>query len=650
MTKDGQNRVIIESVTPEIDGGKYPARRVVGQSVWVEADIFADGHDVLQAEILYKAEKDKTWQKTYLKPTVNDRWAGKFKVEKQGIYQFKIEAWVDWSLTWQHNIERKIQDGQNVKVELLDGIQYLEALKKAVPKPEGKIVATWIELFKDESRYAEAIQLALSHELHDIFYQYPLRQHVTVYDNNLRVYVDRKKALFSTWYEFFPRSSSLVPGKHGTFKECEHILPRIAEMGFDVLYFPPIHPIGIAHRKGKNNSTIAETEDVGSPWAIGAPTGGHKDILGDLGTLADFKHLIQVAKKEYNIEIAMDYALQCSPDHPYVKAHPQWFRWRPDGTVQYAENPPKKYQDILPINFETEDWQNLWNELLSILIYWCEQGITIFRVDNPHTKAFLFWEWAIAEVKKKFPDTLFLSEAFTRPRVMHKLAKIGFTQSYTYYTWRNNKKELTEYMIELSQGLGKEYFRPNFWPNTPDINPWDLQDGNEAKFLFRYFMAATLSSNYGMYGPVYEYMIHAPYPFKEEYLDSEKYEVKNWDWTKTNTLIELIKRTNKARQENAALQETNNITMCNIDDEQMIAYFKQTEDKSNSLFMVVNMDPYNQRWARVQLPLHLLGGMNRNGFVMHDLITGQKYHWREEWNVIGLSPSLPVHLFRVELP
>jgi starch synthase (maltosyl-transferring) len=650
MTNEGQKRVIIETVSPEIDGGRFYAKRVVGQSVNVQADIFADGHDVLNAEIHYKHEKEKTWHKTYLKPIGNDRWGGKFYVQKQGIYEYRIEAWVDWPLTWQHNIERKIQDGQNVKVELLDGIQYLEALLKVIPKAESKTVEKWIEYFKDSQQYNEAIKAALSHGLHELFYNHPYKQFVTIYDKKLKIYVDRKKALFSAWYEFFPRSSSVTPGKHGTFKDCEHILPRIAEMGFDVLYFPPIHPIGIAHRKGKNNSTIAEPEDVGSPWAIGGPTGGHKDILPELGTLADFKHLIKVAKEEYNIEIALDYALQCSPDHPYVKEHPQWFRWRPDGTVQYAENPPKKYQDILPINFETEDWENLWKELLDILLYWCKQGITIFRVDNPHTKAFRFWEWAIAEVKKKYPDTLFLSEAFTRPRVMHQLAKAGFTQSYTYYTWRNNKQELTEYMIELSQGPGRQYFRPNFWPNTPDINPWDLQDGNEAKFLFRYFMAATLSSNYGMYGPVYEYMIHEPYPFKEEYLDSEKYEVKHWDWTKTNKLIELIKRTNKARQENPALQETNNITMCTITDDQMIAYFKQTEDRSNSLLMIVNMDPHNERWAKVQLPLHLLGGMNRNGFLMHDLITNERYIWREEWNIVGLSPNLPVHLFRVELP
>jgi starch synthase (maltosyl-transferring) len=642
-----QNRVIIEGVTPELDGGKYAIKRIIGQPVNLQMCLVADGHDVLAGEILYKHEKEKNWKSVAIEPIGNDIWTGGFRVEKQGIYQYKIAAWIDQPLTWQHNIERKIKDFQHVNVELLDGLQYLKPLLTKVNKTEAKYIEHLIKIFEDTARYNEAVHEAQSTRLEDIFKRYPAKTFATHYDKNLRVYVDRQKALFSTWYEFFPRSASQEIGKHGTFKDCERLIPRTAELGFDTLYFPPIHPIGKDHRKGKNNATIAQPDDVGSPWAIGGIEGGHKDIHPQLGTLEDFKSLIKTAES-YGIEIAMDYALQCSPNHPYVKQYPQWFKWRPDGSVQYAENPPKKYQDILPINFETEDWKNLWNELLSILLYWCEVGIKVFRVDNPHTKSFYFWEWAIAEVKKKYPDTLFLAEAFTRPHIMHSLAKLGFSQSYTYYTWRNTKKEIIEYMHEISNGIGNQYFRPNFWPNTPDINPYILQNGNESLFLSRYFMAATLSSNYGIYGPVYEFMIHEPYPNKEEYLDSEKYEIKTWDWNYRNRMTEVIRRTNQIRKENPALQDTYNFVNCPVQDEYILAYLKQNPEKDNNILCVVNTDPYNRRGAMLQMPLYLLGVHEGYPLLMHDLLTGQKYIWTREWNYVELSPEFPFHLFRIE--
>lgn len=640
-----QSRVIIEHLYPEINGGKHFIKRVVGQKVDIEVDLYGDGHDKVNGELLFKHEKEKNWRSVYLNPTYNDRWQASFRVEKQGFYEYKVQGWVDHPTNWQYNLKRKIDDGQHVDVELLDGIQYLDFVAKKANKTEKKYLKDLKTLFEDKDKYKKAIKEALSKKLEELFLKYPYKQFATEYNKGLQVYVDRKKALFSAWYEFFPRSASQEQGRHGTFKDCELLMPRIAELGFDTVYFPPIHPIGKDFRKGKNNSTKAEAGDVGSPWAIGAEEGGHKAILSDLGTLEDFKNLVAKAKEE-GIEIALDYALQCSPNHPYVKEHPQWFRWRPDGTVQYAENPPKKYQDILPINFETEDWKNLWNELKSILEFWIEQGVNIFRVDNPHTKAFTFWEWVIAEIKKKYPDTLFLSEAFTRPRVMHQLAKVGFTQSYTYYTWRNTKQELIEYMNELTKGDGKEYFKPNFWANTPDINPVSLQSGKQAAFLTRYFMSATLSSNYGMYGPVLEYMVHEQLPPKEEYMDSEKYEVKHWNWHIENKMTEVIRKVNKARKENPALQDTNNFEACAIENDQVFAYFKQDESQENNFLMVVNLDPDHKQGGWVRLPLEKL---HANNFVMHDLISGEQYHWNQEWNYVELEPNkYPFHLLKIE--
>ncbi|POY36191.1 alpha-1,4-glucan--maltose-1-phosphate maltosyltransferase [Flavobacterium alvei] len=640
-----QTRIVIENVMPQLDGGIYPIKRIVNQTVKVTADVFSDGHDVIECCVKFKHEKDKKWQEVRMNPTSNDNWNASFKVEKQGFYTYFVEGWVDYALNWQHGTERKIQDNQYVKSELLEGAEYVRAILDFADSNEKDYLNTLVYYFTTEHEYDNAIREATSSYLHHIFKKYPIR-FLENKSSELKVYVDRKKALFSTWYEFFPRSASAEEGKHGTFKDCERLLPRVASMGFDTLYFPPIHPIGEVNRKGKNNATNAELGDVGSPWGIGSQYGGHKSTHPELGSVEDFKSLVKKAK-DLGIEVAMDYALQAAPDHPYVKDFPQWFKWRPDGTVQYAENPPKKYQDIQPIYFESSDWKNLWKELLDVALFWIEEcGVRIFRVDNPHTKPFYFWGWLIGEIKKKHPDVLFLAEAFTRPKIMNELAKQGFTQSYTYYTWRNSKKELTDYVEELTQSEQKEFYRPNFWPNTPDINPGHLQHGNESIHLQRYFLAATLSSSVGIYGPVFEYQISEPLaPGKEEYLNSEKYEYFKWDWDRQNKITTLISRINNFRNEHASLQQTNNIEFCPTNNDQVLSYYKFDDDKQDQTLMVVSLDSNYTVQSMVLLPQDL---RNNLPLKITDLITGNSYVWESEWNFIELSADLPFHLFKVE--
>ncbi len=640
-----QTRIVIENVLPQLDGGVYPIKRIVNQIVNVSADVFSDGHDVIECCVKFKHENDKNWQEVRMQPAVNDSWNASFKVEKQGYYTFFVEGWVDYALNWQHGILRKIQDNQYVKSELLEGAEYVRAILDVVNKNEKDYLNTLVYYFTTEHEYDNAIREATSSYLNEIFKKYPKR-FLENKSLDLKVYVDRKKALFSTWYEFFPRSASSELGKHGTFKDCERLLPRVASMGFDTLYFPPIHPIGEVNRKGKNNATNAEPGDVGSPWGIGSQYGGHKSTHPELGSIEDFKTLVQKAK-ELGIEVAMDYALQAAPDHPYVKDFPQWFKWRPDGTVQYAENPPKKYQDIQPIYFESSDWKNLWKELLDVALFWIEKcDIKIFRVDNPHTKPFYFWGWLINEIKKKHPDVLFLAEAFTRPKIMNELAKQGFSQSYTYFTWRNSKQELTEYVEELTKSDQKEFYRPNFWPNTPDINPGHLQHGNESIHLQRYFLAATLSSSVGIYGPVFEYQISTPLaPGKEEYLNSEKYEFFKWDWDRQNKITTVISRINKIRKEHASLQQTNNIIFCATNNEKIMAYYKFDDEKQDETLMVASLDSNNTAQSVVQLPGDLLGKLPVK---ITDLITGNTYIWDKEWNFVVISPDLPFHLFNIQ--
>lgn len=641
-----QKRVIIDHVSPQINCGEFPIKRVVNEIVNIEAHILADGHDVLAASVLYKHEKERKWYEVRMEHMQNDEWRASFLVEKQGYYTYKIEGWVDYALNWQHGIVRKIEDGQDVTSELLEGVTYLIPLLKKVTKTEKAYLESCIEVFGDNSKYSMAIQEATGNKLHGIFVKYPQKFLVNS-SQEFQVYVDRLKARFSTWYEFFPRSASEKEGQHGTFKDCERLLPRVAKMGFDTLYFPPIHPIGEVNRKGKNNTTETKKGDVGSAWGIGSKHGGHKDIHPDLGTLNDFKALVKQAKK-LDIEIAMDYALQAAPDHPWVKEHHDWFKWRPDGTVQYAENPPKKYQDILPIYWESKDYKTLWQECLDILLFWIDCGITIFRVDNPHTKPFYFWNWIISEVKKQHPDVLFLAEAFTRPKIMEQLAKQGFTQSYTYFTWRNTKHELMDYVEELTKTERREYMRPNFWPNTPDINPYHLQGANEAKYIQRYVLAATLSSNCGIYGPVYEQMISDALPGKEEYLNSEKFQLCRYDWFKENKLSTLISKVNAVRQEQPALQQTNNIKFCTIENENLIAYYKWDDSKTNELLVVVSLDPYYAQQGTVQLPLTDLGIPQGKQIQVHDLVTNSSYNWYDEWNFVELHPALPFHIFKIK--
>jgi starch synthase (maltosyl-transferring) len=640
-----QKRVIIESVKPQINCGEFFIKRVVNEIVNVDAHVLVDGHDVIAASVLFKHEKAKKWNEIRMYEIDNDEWKASFSVEKQGFYNYKVQGWVDYALNWQHGIDRKIDDNQHVKSELLEGVIYLERLVKKATKEEKDYLKYCIDCFRDEQQYNEAIKEARSSNLHQIFKKYP-EKHLANESKELQVYVDRKKARFSTWYEFFPRSASEVPGQHGTFKDCERLLPRIKQMGFDTLYFPPVHPIGDVNRKGKNNTTEAKDGDVGSAWGIGSKDGGHKDLHPQLGSVTDFKNLIKAAKA-HDIEIAMDYALQAAPDHPWVNAHPDWFKWRPDGTVQYAENPPKKYQDILPIYWESKDYKNLWKECLDTMLYWIDCGVEVFRVDNPHTKPYYFWNWLIAEVKQKHPDVLFLAEAFTRPKVMQQLAKQGYTQSYTYFTWRNTKQEFVAYLTELTQTEQREYMQPNFWPNTPDINPYHLQGANESKYLQRYAMAATLSSSIGIYGPVFEQMIDDAIPGKEEYYMSEKFQICNYDWFKVSKLTLLISKINAIRNENEALQQTNNIKFCNIQSDNLIAFYKWNDAKTNELLIIISLDQYYAQQGNVQLPLAELGVGAGHRVQVQDLITASSYNWHNEWNYVELHPALPFHIFKI---
>ena len=478
--------------------------------------------------------------------------------------------------------------------------------------------------------------------------KYPDRELATTYVRELAVTVDRPKARFSAWYEMFPRSCAPEAGRHGTFEDCEALLPYVAEMGFDVLYFPPIHPIGRTHRKGKNNVPAAGPDDPGSPWAIGSAEGGHTAVNPQLGTLEDFHRLVAEAEK-HGMEIAVDLAFQCTPDHPYVKEHPEWFRWRPDRTVQYAENPPKRYEDIYPLNFETEKWQELWNELKGVVLFWIEQGVRIFRVDNPHTKPFHFWEWLIGEVRQDHPEVIFLAEAFTRPKVMYQLAKLGFTQSYTYFAWRNTKWELTQYFTELAQTEVREYFRPNLWPNTPDILTEYLQMGGRPAFMVRLILAATLGANYGIYGPAFELCENQPKePGSEEYVDSEKYEIKNWDIASPGSLADFIGRVNRIRRENSALHGDWSLRFHSTDNDQLICYSKQTEDLSNIIVVVVNLDPHHNHSGWLELPLDPLGIDPQQPFQVHDLLSDARYLWQGNRNYVELDPRIvPAHIFRL---
>lgn len=647
---DGRRRVIIEKVTPEIDGGRFPIKRTVGETVVVEADTFTDSHDSLSCILQYRKEGDTAWRETPMRFLVNDRWRGEFPVLELGRYQYTITAWTDAFKSWHHDLRRWVE-AEDIALALQIGA---DLVMKASRRATGED-AQWLKNRAGELNSPQDLQhrrkLGLNLELMRRMERNADRTLALSYRQELSVVVDDERARFSTWYEMFPRSCSPVPGKHGTFKDCEAWLPRIAAMGFDVLYFPPIHPIGRVNRKGKNNTLTPGPDDVGSPWAIGAVEGGHKDILPELGTLADFRQLVQKAK-EQGIELALDIALQCAPDHPYVQQHPDWFRWRPDGTVQYAENPPEKYQDIYPFNFETSDWRALWDEIKSIFEFWIAQGVRVFRVDNAHTKSFAMWEWLIIELKKATPNAIFLAEALTRPKVMHRLAKLGYTHSYTYYAWRNTKWELIEYLSELTRTQSCEYFRPNFWPNTPDILTEALQFGGRPVFMSRLVMAATLTANYGIYGPAYEMMEHTAIKHNsEEYLNSEKYQIRYRSLEELdgpNSLCDFITLVNRIRKRNPALHTNQSLCFHQIDNEQILCYSKTSSDPLNTILVVVNLDPNHTQAGFIQLDLEELGIDSDQSFQVHDLLTSEHYIWSGSHNYVELNPhQVPAHVFRV---
>lgn len=688
----GRSRVVIEQITPQVDGGRHPACRIVGDEVTVTAAVFSDGHDHVAARLLYKPASEKQWRSTPMLAGVNDLWSASFRVDSLGTWQFTIQGWVDHFDTWISDLKKRLaaqvkpappanastatpevtalqagaQTGkQDIPLALRTGAALIE---HAAARSKGDDSRRLFALAKQLTALADQklpyYDFPLDIDAIDLVTRYPDLSFATQYEPELSLWVDRERARFSSWYEMFPRSASPVPGQHGTFADVERHLPEVAAMGFDVLYLPPIHPIGRSYRKGKNNAVTAQQGEPGSPWAIGdkeavkVPAhkddhGGHKSIHPELGTFADFAHLV-AACQEHGLELALDIAFQCSPDHPWVTEHPSWFVIRPDGSIQYAENPPKKYQDIYPLNFESSDWRSLWDELYSVFEFWILQGVKIFRVDNPHTKAFPFWEWCIGSLREKYPDTIYLAEAFTRPHVMQWLAKTGYTQSYTYFTWRNTKYELTTYMEELTTPPLIEFFRPNFWPNTPDILHKSLQDGGRPAFIQRLVLAATLCSNYGIYGPAYELGENAPAkpaPGKtesEEYLDSEKYEIRQRDRNAPGSLVPLITKLNQIRVANPALQRNESLRFHAIDNPELICYSKSAPEAGNTLLIIVNLDPVNTQSGWTDLDLDLLGLTPGESFLVDDILSGAQYSWQDRRNYVALRPGLlPAHVFRI---
>ncbi|WP_455370779.1 alpha-1,4-glucan--maltose-1-phosphate maltosyltransferase [Petrachloros mirabilis] len=645
----GRQRVMIEGVAPEIDAGRFPIKRSVGEEVVVEADVFADGHDSLTALLRYRHEGSDQWMEQPMEFLGNDRWRATFSILELGSYRYTVTGWIDHFATWRRDLIKRRDAGQNLQIELLIGATFIEEASQRARNEDARTLAKAAQDLRSEKiPLPDRTEIALSDTLNVLVAKYPDRRFASTYDRELAVVADRVKARFSAWYEMFPRSSSGKPGSHGTFKDLEARLPYVASMGFDVLYLPPIHPIGKSYRKGKNNDPAGKTDEPGSPWAIGSHEGGHKAIHPDLGTLKDFHRLISQAR-HHGIEIAMDIAFQCSPDHPYVKEHREWFRIRPDGTVQYAENPPKKYQDIFPLEFETERWRELWDELKSVFDYWIAQGVKIFRVDNPHTKSLEFWEWVIGEIRRQHPDVIFLSEAFTRPKLMYRLAKLGFTQSYNYFPWRNTKLELTQYFTELTQTDVREFFRPNLWPNTPDILTEHLQHGGRPAFMARLVLAGTLGASYGIYGPAFELGEHRPIKQgSEEYLDSEKYEIRHWDLDRPDSLREFIGCVNRIRRDNSALQSDGRLRFHSVDNDQLLCYSKSTPDWSNVIVVVVNLSPHHTHSGWLQLDLRDLGLEADRPFQVQDLLTNAYYLWQGPRNYIEVNPhSAPAHIFRI---
>ncbi len=647
LVDDARRRVVIENVRPQVENGRFPAKASLGETVRVEADVFADGHDELSGEVRFRGPEPGEWTATPLTLVNNDHWWAEFPVARVGLHAFTLSAWVDPFKSWRRDLAKRVEAGQDVSVDLLVGADLVAAAAARAAGPDAGRLAEYARGLRSR----RGLGLALDQDLAGLMAANPDRTHETSLGRELKVFVEPERARYSTWYELFPRSAAREPGRHGTFRDVEALLPEIDAMGFDVLYLPPIHPIGGSHRKGRNNAEEALPSDPGSPWAIGAAEGGHKSIHPQLGSLAEFRHLVAAAR-EIGIEVALDIAFQSSPDHPYVREHPEWFRKRPDGGIQYAENPPKKYQDIYPFDFDTGAWRTLWEELLSVFLHWVDQGVRVFRVDNPHTKPFPFWEWVISEIKRRHPEVILLSEAFTRPRIMYRLAKVGFSQSYTYFAWRTTATELREYFTELTRTEVRDYFRPNLWPNTPDILTEELQTGGRPAFMSRLVLAATLGASYGIYGPPYELMEHVPLaPGKEEYLGSEKYEIRHWDPGGGDGLREFITRVNRIRAGNPALQTDRGLEFTRSDNEHLLPYVKIDPASDNAVFVVVNLDHFHTQAGWVEVPLERLGIGADSSYQVHDMLSDATYTWRGAWNYVELNPhATPAHVLRVQRP
>ena len=676
-------RAVIDALLPAIDGGRFAVKCIAGEAFVVEAHCFTDGHDALRVVLQWRAEGAALAEEVAMVHEGNDVWRASFTPPVPGRYGYTVSAWVDALASWQRELERRV-DAEDVRLAALVGADLLdgaatraagadrEALQiaasglrkaaggqravRAVAKSAARRGAGTAPAVGSQAPAASTALLraqALDAGLLNLAARYPERSLAAQHAVELPLVADRARARCSAWYELFPRSTHPEPGRHGRFADVEALLPYIAEMGFDVLYLPPIHPIGREKRKGKNNALLAEPGDVGSPWAIGAAEGGHKSLLPELGSAADFRRLVQAAAT-HGMELALDIAFQCAPDHPYVTEHPDWFRWRPDGSVQYAENPPKKYQDIYPFNFECDDWAALWGELQSVFEHWVGEGVRIFRVDNPHTKSFAFWEWVIREIKREHPDVLFLAEAFTRPKPMHRLAKLGFSQSYTYFTWRNTRRELVDYFTELAHGPGKDCFRPNVWPNTPDILSEHLHHGGREIFALRLLLAATLSANYGIYGPAFELMENQPRePGSEEYLDSEKYQLRRWSLERADSLAPFIARLNRIRREQPALQSNHRLAFLPTDNDALLAYAKRGADGGEPVLVVANLDTVNTQSGWLELDLGALGLVEQASeaggpavLQAHDLLSGERFAWQGRRHFIRLDPQrAPAHVF-----
>ena len=649
LRKLAAGRVAIEAVSPEIDGGRFPAKATLGDRLTVEADIFCDGHDKIDAAILYRMAGSAAWIETPMRFFDNDRWRGVIPIESEATHEITIIAWRDLFASWRDEVRKKTAAGQPVASEIAEGRRLVEHAIDGERIEEAADRRALTGLLKAlDAAEDDAIRLALmlADAVAALFERAGPRTSLTRYDKVLTVLVDRPRAAFSAWYELMPRSHSGDPARHGTFDDVIARLPYISDLGFDVLYMPPIHPIGRVNRKGRNNTLTPQPDDPGSPYAIGAAEGGHDAIHAELGSFDDFARLIDAAAG-HGIEVALDFAIQCAPDHPWIREHPEWFDWRPDGTIKYAENPPKKYEDIVNVHFYRDAFPSVWYALRDIVLFWAGKGVRVFRVDNPHTKPLPFWEWMIGEVRTAYPDVIFLAEAFTRPKMMKRLAKVGFTQSYSYFTWRNTKQELTAYLTELTRTECRHYMRPNFFVNTPDINPYYLQTSGRPGFQVRLVLAATLAGNYGIYNG-FELCEAQALPGREEYLNSEKYEIRAWEWDRPGHIRDDVALVNRLRREHPALRDFTNLEFYNAWDDNILYYGRRTPDLESFLLIAVNLDPHALHGADFEVPLWEFGLPDHGTIEVEDLVTGHRFTWTGKIQHIDLDPAIrPYAIWRL---